>query len=66
MLTNDGFKKVLALVFSVHKQLEPVENKDFIYRAWHRMLCDISDPALLGAAARFITETPARFVGSLF
>ena len=66
MLTNDGFKKALALVFSVHKQLEPVENKDFIYRAWHRMLCDISDPALLGAAARFITETPKLYPGDNF
>lgn len=66
MLTNDGFKKALALVFSVHKQLEPTENKDFVYRAWNRMLCDISDVALLDAAARFVTETPKIYPGDNF
>lgn len=66
MLTSDGFKKALALVFSVHRQLEPAENKDFIYRAWHRMLCDIPDSMLFDAAARFVTETPKLYPGDNF
>lgn len=66
MLTNDGFKKALAIVFSVHQQLEPKENKEFIYKAWYRMLQDISDGPLLDAAVRFVTETPKLFPGDSF
>lgn len=66
MLTNDGFKKALAIVFSVHSQLEPKENKEFIYKAWYRMFQDISDSALLDAAVRFVTENPKLFPGDSF
>lgn len=66
MLTNDGFKKALAIVFSVHPQLEPCGDKDFIYKAWYRMLHDIDDATLLDAAVRFGTETPDLYPGSNF
>lgn len=66
MATNDGFKKALALVFSVHKQLEPGEGKEFIYKAWQRMLSDIADGALLDAAARLVTEVPKLYPGDNF
>lgn len=66
MLTNNGFKKALAIVFSVHPQLEPKENKEFIYKAWYRMLQDISDKSLLDAASRFVMEHPKLYPGDNF
>ena len=66
MLTNTGFKKALAIIFSIHQQLEPKENKDFIYKAWFRMLHDISDEDLLNAVTRFITENTKLYPGDNF
>ena len=66
MLTNDGFKKAIAIVFSVHRHLEPVGNKEFIYKAWFRMLHDISDEDLLNAVTRFVTENTKLYPGDNF
>lgn len=66
MLTNDGFKKALAIILSVHPQLDPKESKEFVYKAWYRMFQDISDKALLDAASRFVMEYPKLFPGDNF
>jgi|GEM_PF-2142695 len=66
LLTNDGFKKALAVLFSAHQQLEPKEAKEFIYKAWYRMLRDISDAVLMEAVTRFVTEKTTLFPGDNF
>jgi hypothetical protein len=66
LLSNDGFKKALAILFSAFRHLEPAENKDFIYKAWFRMLQDIPDCALLDAVTRFVTENKKLYPGDNF
>lgn len=63
-MTQDGFKKALALLFSVHPQLEP-KGKDagFIYGAWLRMFCGLEDKQLLNAVAEFCSTHEKLYPG---
>lgn len=66
MLTNTGFKKTLAIIFSVHPHLEPNSGQDFVYKAWFQMLRDFDDDSLIQAATRFVMEVPKLFPGDNF
>jgi hypothetical protein len=66
MLTQNEFKEGLAVLFSVHPQLEPKKNKDLVYRAWFKMFKDLSGPQFLDAVARFVMENPDLYPGSNF
>lgn len=66
-MTDDGFKKMLAILYSVHPQLEPKKaTRNFVYQAWFKMLSDIPDEKIMGAAYRFITEIPEIYPGCSF
>lgn len=63
MLNQENFKKGLTVLFSIHGQLEPKENKELVYRAWYAMLKDIPNQAFLNAITKFVLETKKLFPG---
>ena len=66
MLSQKAFKEGIAIVLSIHKQFEPRENKQVIYRAWYSMFKDLNDKQFLDAVAKFMLEGRKLYPGDNF
>lgn len=67
-MNQNEFKQGLAVLFSVHPQLEPKHShsKDLVYRAWFKMFADLEGNQFLNAVTKFVLETPKLYPGDNF